>query len=236
MSSFVLCVGCGEPLYDFSPCRWCTCERCGINLRNGFCLLCNSRNSCVYDPNPNSFDCPPDSYHPPHPTYKTYSYDSYGNDSQFGYDCQPQLPFNYESEQGCNKNCTSYPYDSSSLPQQYLCCENCGGPHETFQCQPTNEDCCYEQNSCYNSNSFGSDHCQPPQYTVDHPIFDAQNKIVKQMTQLTSMCELACQIFQKKQEEKRIEEEQAANARYWKIPACCDDDDDDDSAITPFET
>nr|GEV43173.1 hypothetical protein [Tanacetum cinerariifolium] len=85
------------------------------------------------------------------------------------------------------------------------------------------------------------------QNTVDHPIFDAhndflnsqnelftsQNTIMEQMTQLTSMCELVCQIVQKKQEEKRIEEEQAANARYWKIPACCDDDDDYDSAITP---
>nr|GEW75921.1 no apical meristem (NAM) protein [Tanacetum cinerariifolium] len=40
-------------------------------------------NSYVYDPSPNSFDCPPDSYHPPHPTYETYSYDSYGNNSQF---------------------------------------------------------------------------------------------------------------------------------------------------------
>nr|GEY76156.1 hypothetical protein [Tanacetum cinerariifolium] len=48
------------------------------------------------------------------------------------------------------------------------------------------------------------------------------------------MCELACQIVQKKQEEKRIEEEQVANARYWKILAYCDDDDDDDSAITPI--
>nr|GEX58393.1 hypothetical protein [Tanacetum cinerariifolium] len=47
------------------------------------------------------------------------------------------------------------------------------------------------------------------------------------------MCELVCQIAQKKQEEKRIEEEQAASARYWKIPACCDDDDDYNSAITP---
>nr|GEW93470.1 hypothetical protein [Tanacetum cinerariifolium] len=46
------------------------------------------------------------------------------------------------------------------------------------------------------------------------------------------MCELVCQIVQKKQEEKRIEEEQAASARYWKIPACCDDDDDYNSAIT----
>nr|GEV17415.1 hypothetical protein [Tanacetum cinerariifolium] len=40
------------------------------------------------------------------------------------------------------------------------------------------------------------------------------------------MCELACQIVQKKLEEKQIEEEQAANAQYWKIPACCDDDND----------
>nr|GEV32637.1 hypothetical protein [Tanacetum cinerariifolium] len=50
------------------------------------------------------------------------------------------------------------------------------------------------------------------------------------------MCELVCQITQKKQEVKRIEEEQAVNARYWKIPACCDDDDDYDYAITPEET
>nr|GEY17328.1 hypothetical protein [Tanacetum cinerariifolium] len=54
---------------------------------------------------------------------------------------------------------------------------------------------------------------------------------MEQITQLTSMCELVCQIVQKKQEEKRIEEEQAAKARYWKIPVCCDDDDYD-SAIT----
>nr|GEX47350.1 hypothetical protein [Tanacetum cinerariifolium] len=74
-------------------------------------------NSYVYDPNPNSFDCPPDSYHPPHPTYETYSYDSYGNDSQFGHDCQPQFPLNYESEPSYIENYNSYPYDSSSPPQ-----------------------------------------------------------------------------------------------------------------------
>nr|GEY82139.1 hypothetical protein [Tanacetum cinerariifolium] len=49
------------------------------------------------------------------------------------------------------------------------------------------------------------------------------------------MCEMFCQIIQRKQEEKRIEEEQAANAQYWKIPACCDDDDDYNFAITPNE-
>nr|GEW02878.1 hypothetical protein [Tanacetum cinerariifolium] len=183
MSSFVLCVGCGAQLYGFSPCQWCTCERCGNDLRNRFCSLCNSRNSYVYDPNPNSFDFPPDSYHPPHPTYETYSYDSYGNDSQFGYDCQPQFPLNYESEPGYNEDYNSYPYDSSSLPQQYLCCICCGGPHETcqcdqliidepyykhcggphmnYQCQPMNQD-------SYNSNSLGFDQPQPPQSPVIH--------------------------------------------------------------------
>nr|GEZ11351.1 hypothetical protein [Tanacetum cinerariifolium] len=56
--------------------------------------------------------------------------------------------------------------------------------------------------------------------------------IMEQMMQLTSMCEMVCQILQKKQEEKQIEEEQAANARYWKIPVCCDNDDDDDVDYT----
>nr|GEW50254.1 pre-mRNA splicing Prp18-interacting factor [Tanacetum cinerariifolium] len=224
MSTFVLCVGCGTPLYGFSPCQWCTCELCGNDLRDEFCSLCNSRNSCVYDPNPNSFDCPPDSCHPLHPTYETYSCDSYGNDSHFGYDCQPQFSLNYESEPGYIENYNSYPYDSSSFPQQELCCEDCGDLSE-------------------------ADHCQPPQYTVNHPIFNAhndllnannyllnsQNKITiaqnKIMEQLTSMCAMVGQLVQKKQEEKQIKEEQATNARYWKIPTCCDDDDDDSSCI-----
>nr|GEZ15058.1 hypothetical protein [Tanacetum cinerariifolium] len=123
--------------------------------------ISSGRNSYVYDPNPNSFDYPPDSYHPPHPTYETYSYDSYGNDSKFGYDCQPQFLLNYESKPGYNKNYTSYPYDSSSLPQQYPCCTRCGGPHMNFQCQPMNQD-------SYNSNSLGFDQPQPPQSPVIH--------------------------------------------------------------------
>ncbi|GJY33257.1 hypothetical protein Tco_0417726 [Tanacetum coccineum] len=61
MSSFNQreCTGCGEPVDDLH-CRWCTCERCGYNLRDGFCLFCNSRdgNSFAYDPNPNSSDYP----------------------------------------------------------------------------------------------------------------------------------------------------------------------------------
>nr|GEW47360.1 hypothetical protein [Tanacetum cinerariifolium] len=167
MSTFVLCVGCGEQLYGFSPCRWSTCEWCRNDLLDGFCSLCNSRNSCVYDHNPNSFDCPPDSYHPSHPTYETYSRESCGNDSHFGYDCQPQFPLNYESEPGYIENYNSYPYDSSSFSQQYPCCETCGCPHENFQCQPMNQNF-YEPNMCSNSISSDFDQFQPPQFPIIH--------------------------------------------------------------------
>nr|GEZ68708.1 hypothetical protein [Tanacetum cinerariifolium] len=104
-----------------------------------------------------------------------------------------------------------------SFPQQYACCKDCGVLPET-------------------------DHCQPPQYTVNHPIFNAHNDLIssqttlmEQMTQLTSMCEMFCQFIQKKQEEKQIEEEQAAKAQNSKIPVCYDDDNDYNSAITPNE-
>nr|GEZ52099.1 hypothetical protein [Tanacetum cinerariifolium] len=56
----------------------------------------------------------------------------------------------------------------------------------------------------------------------------------EQMTQLMSMCELACQIVQKNLEEKQIEEEQAAKAQSWKFPVCYDDDDDEESS-NPLE-
>nr|GEW12284.1 putative reverse transcriptase domain-containing protein [Tanacetum cinerariifolium] len=104
-----------------------------------------------------------------------------------------------------------------SFPQQYPCCEDCGVLPE-------------------------ADHYQPPQYTVNYPIFNAHNDLLgsgttlmEQMEQLTSMCEMFCQFIQKKQEEKQIEEEQAAQAQNSKILVCYDDDDDYNSAITPNE-
>ncbi|GJY33340.1 hypothetical protein Tco_0417809 [Tanacetum coccineum] len=41
------------------------------------------------------------------------------------------------------------------------------GPRDTLQCQPMNEDY-YEQNSCYDPNSFGFDQYQPPQFPVNY--------------------------------------------------------------------
>nr|GFA79294.1 pre-mRNA splicing Prp18-interacting factor [Tanacetum cinerariifolium] len=252
MSSFVLCVGCGAQLYGFSPCQWCTCERCGNDLQNGFCSLCNSGNSYVYDPNPNSFDCPPDSYHPPHPTYETYSYDSYGNDSQFGIDCQPQFLLHYESEPGYNENYTSYPYDSSSVPQKYPCCaryggphetcqcdqlifdepyyKHCGGPHMNFQCQPMNQD-------SYNSNSLGFD--QPKPHNELKCLSNLEYRDEIKIAELTENFNGTSIEIRKK--EKLLQQEQWAylstHPSKHLHSFCFDDDDDEDytSAITPDE-
>nr|GEY58186.1 hypothetical protein [Tanacetum cinerariifolium] len=104
-----------------------------------------------------------------------------------------------------------------SFPQQYPCCKDCGVLPE-------------------------ADHFQPPQYSFNHPIFNAHNDLLgsgitlmEQMEQLTSMCEMFCQFIQKKQEEKLIKEEQTAKAQNSKILVCYDDDDDYNSAIIPNE-
>ncbi|GJU08098.1 hypothetical protein Tco_1124528 [Tanacetum coccineum] len=66
-------------------------------------------------------------------------------------------------------------------------------------------------------------------YTVNHPIFNAQNEFLnsqnKLMEQMTSICDMVGQIMQKKEEERRIAEDQAAKDQYWKIPICYDDED-----------
>nr|GEZ39733.1 hypothetical protein [Tanacetum cinerariifolium] len=185
-----------------------------------------------------SFDCPPDSYHPPHPTYETYSGDTYGNNSQFGYDYPPRFPLNYEPEPRYIQNYNSYPHDSPSFPQQYPCCEDCGVTHEPYQCKLKNHDYYHKQNACYDYNSIGFDQSQPQQYTINHPIFSAHHDLLDSQKQLNITL-------------TKIEEEQAAKAQTWKLPVCYDDDDDEEgynslndntiselppySAVTPTE-
>ncbi|GJZ81964.1 hypothetical protein Tco_0646958 [Tanacetum coccineum] len=120
-----------------------------------------SENEFVYDPNPYSYNEIPDfSYPPPQPQYETYSCELCGNDSHYGFDCPPRVPLVYEQEPCYNQNFSDnyYPQNSPSFSQQYLCCDNCGGPHATFQCHPMNQ----------NFNSFGFDHIQPPQQFDNH--------------------------------------------------------------------
>nr|GFA68788.1 hypothetical protein [Tanacetum cinerariifolium] len=125
---------------------------------------------------------------------------------------------------------------SQSPPHINHCCYECGDLLDGIFCKR----CTYK--SC-GKDSYVGYNCpsKVPQYTVNHPIFNAHNdyldsqiqlnstlaKITEQMTSITSVCEMACHVVQKKLKEKQMEEERAAKAKNWKLPVCYDDDDDD---------
>ncbi|GJV15552.1 hypothetical protein Tco_1360875 [Tanacetum coccineum] len=144
---------------------------CGGPFNGGNCPSCSSvgsRNKFVYNPNPYSYNETPNFFNqPPQHQYETYSYELCGNDAHYGYDCPPQVPFISNPNPCYNKDLDNFLQTSLKFQQQYLCCENCGGPHETFQCQPLNQNF-YEPNLCYNSIASGFDQFQPPQFPVIH--------------------------------------------------------------------
>ncbi|GJV40092.1 hypothetical protein Tco_1418532 [Tanacetum coccineum] len=173
---------------------------CGTELTDGVCLQC-----CPY---PNYYDNTPNySDYPPQPEYQTYSCESCGNDAHYGYPCPSFVP-----DPCYNRNFDCFPHDSQTLPQQYLCCENCGGPHETYQCQPMNQE-------YYNSHSSGFDQFQPPQFSDVY-----QTPPVTSMEMLHAQTDLieAMQDFLKKYDhiphnEKSIKLLLAEGENFWKI-------------------
>nr|GEV17533.1 hypothetical protein [Tanacetum cinerariifolium] len=214
------------------------CYECGDPLDGIFCksytlpilhptFHSEAKSPFILDFTPTHVDESPNVFNPaPQPC--VYPCEFCGNDAYYGHYCTPQIPFIYP--ESCYNQDFNFPQDFQDVPQQYPCCDDCGVTHDAYQCQPMTEVYYYGQNSCYDSTSIGFDKSQPQQYTVDHPIFNAHNsyhdsqiqlnntlaKIKDQMTSITSLCELACQ-----------------------LPICYDDDDDDDedytSAITPDE-
>ncbi|GJW05252.1 hypothetical protein Tco_1564108 [Tanacetum coccineum] len=151
-----------------------TCQQCGCNEYDGVCFYCTVGNgtqinfSTPYSSN----DSPNFANHPPQPQYETNICELCGNDAHFGYDCSPQVPFVYNQDPCSNQNFDYFPQTSPSFPQQCLCCENCGGPHATFQCQPMNQD-------FYNSNLSGFDQFQPPQFPVNYPPQETNKEILQ---------------------------------------------------------
>ncbi|GJW10812.1 hypothetical protein Tco_1576639 [Tanacetum coccineum] len=175
------CYECKEPLDGFF-CHQCTFKSCGKGARYGY--NCPPQVLIISNPEPcnnQTIDEPPqtlpslyptchtgdknsftndsnfvdDSPNPPQQP-PTISYKFCGNDAYYGHDCSPQVPFTYNPEPCYNQD-FSFPQTPFNFQQQNLCCENCGGPHETYQCQPMNEDYYHEQSSCYDPNSFGFD-------------------------------------------------------------------------------
>ncbi|GJU20951.1 hypothetical protein Tco_1154293 [Tanacetum coccineum] len=145
--------------YNYFGCSWY-----GGPFNGGNCPSCSnvgSRNEFVYDSNPYCYDETSNFFNqPPQYQYETYSYELCGNDSHYGFDFPPQVPLVYEQEPCYKQNFSDnyYPQNSPIFSQQYLCYDNCGGPHATFQCHPMNQ----------NFNSFGFDHIQPPQQFDNH--------------------------------------------------------------------
>nr|GEU49888.1 hypothetical protein [Tanacetum cinerariifolium] len=180
------CYGCGDLLEDIFY-HQCTCELCGKGAHYGY----NFPPNVPIIPNPGPFNNQTiDELPQTVPSFDPTCYFKDGN--SFTYDSTSNLVHD-------SPNVFNPPPD----------------PHEAYQCQTRNKDYYHEQNSCYDPNSFGFDQFQPPQYTVNHLIFNAQNNLFnsqnKLMEQLTSMCDM--------------------------ILACYDDDDDEDYtiAISPKE-
>ncbi|GJR80919.1 hypothetical protein Tco_0151704 [Tanacetum coccineum] len=158
---------------DGKPVTCCGCEG---PLRGGFCSFYALRdgNSFDYNPNPNSYnEYQKFSDYPPQPRYETNFCELCGNDAHFGYDCPTQVPFNSNPDPCYNQNFdNNFPLTSPSFLQQYLCCENCGGPHATFQYQPMNQD-------FYNSKFSSFDQFQPPQFPVNYPPQETSKEILQ---------------------------------------------------------
>ncbi|GJU13204.1 hypothetical protein Tco_1135600 [Tanacetum coccineum] len=182
------CYECGDSL-DGIFCQRCTCKSCGKGAHIGYNCPpkapiisnpepCNQtidelpqtlpsfdptcysekENSLPYVSKPNFVDDSPNVFNPP-PQPPMYSCEFCGNDARYGHYCTPQVPFIYPKP--CYNQDFNFPQTLPNFQQQSLCCENYGGLHTTFECQPMNQ-------KFYDSNSFGFDQFQPPQSPVIH--------------------------------------------------------------------
>nr|GEX51959.1 hypothetical protein [Tanacetum cinerariifolium]GEX52684.1 hypothetical protein [Tanacetum cinerariifolium] len=235
--------GCGQPC-DGLYCYPCTCQQRGVGLTNGICLNCtyrdgkplicckcegplrvgfcwfcasNSEISFNNDPKTNSFDDSQNlSDYSPQPQYKIYPCELCGNDSHYGYDYPPWFLFFYEQEPCYNQNYNEnyYPHN---LPS-FLCCDNCEGPHESFQCQLMNQNFLKPNPGCEpNSSSF--DQYQPLQSFVTHQIPQRSNEDIQlEMAKLikNNRIFLNNNIFP---HEEAIQKEQEELAEYINSPS-----------------
>nr|GEW98399.1 zinc finger, CCHC-type, retrotransposon Gag domain protein [Tanacetum cinerariifolium] len=220
------CYECGDTL-DGIFCKRCTCMYCGKDAHIGY--NCPSKVPVISNPEPCNNQTIDELLQALPSFHSTFHLDA---ESPFTLDSTPTyvdespnvfnpppLPPVYPCEfcrndayyghyctprapfinpEPCYNQDFNFSQDFQNVPQQYPCCDDYGVTHDAYQCQPMNE------------------------------LNSTLAKIKDQMTSITSLCEMACQVVQKKLEEKQLKEEQAANAKNWKLHVCYDDDDDDD--------
>nr|GEX46611.1 hypothetical protein [Tanacetum cinerariifolium] len=129
-----------------------------------------------------------------------------------------------------------YPQNSTSVPQQYLCSKNCGGPHANIQCQPRNQNF-YEPNPCYNSNSSGFD--QPSQYSIDHQedlnqqkMNDVHNIWIESRNELLNTMQSLCEMVLQREQDPNLSNHTLEPSRRFKSISSDDDEDDDEKEST----
>nr|GEU42956.1 hypothetical protein [Tanacetum cinerariifolium] len=174
------CCECGDAL-DGIFCQQCTCKSCGKGAHIGYNYPpkipiisnpepCNQtmnnelpqtlpsfdptcysdkENSVPCVSKPNFVDESSNIFNPP-PQPPIYSCEFCGCNAQYGHYCTPQVSFiNPEPGYSQDFNFSQVIHD---FQQQYLCCDQCGGPHETFQLMTTlyNENIKYVEASPHN--------------------------------------------------------------------------------------
>nr|GEY27013.1 hypothetical protein [Tanacetum cinerariifolium] len=192
------CCECGDALNGIF-CQRCTCKSCGKGAHIGYnCppkVLINSNpkpfnqtmnneppqtlpsfDPTCYSDKENSLPCvskpnlvgeSPNIFNPP-PQPPIYSCKFCESNAQYGHYCTSQVPF-INPKLGYSQD-FNFPQDIHDFQQQYLCCDQCGGPHETFQCQQVifYEPCC---------ENYGGPHenfqCQPLNYYEPNPSYDS---------------------------------------------------------------
>nr|GEY65982.1 hypothetical protein [Tanacetum cinerariifolium] len=143
------------------------CSCCEGPRNGGNCPVCRvvgTGNGFVYDQNLYSYNGTPNFFNqPPQHPIQTYLCEYCGRIPHPGFDCQTRNTPVFDQGPCYNQD---FGYDqslfySSNLPQQFDCCEICGGLHYSYDCQAGNAPI-YDQGPCYKQN-FSDD--QPPFYS-----------------------------------------------------------------------
>nr|GEX98702.1 reverse transcriptase domain-containing protein [Tanacetum cinerariifolium] len=127
------CCECGNALNGIY-CQQCICKSCGKVLIQR--AIPTKKIQYLAFQNLTLLMESSDIFNPP-PQPPIYSCDC-GSNAQYGHYCTPQAPFN-NLEQGYSQD-LNFSQNIHNLQQQYLCCDQCGGPHKTFQCQQKQEE------------------------------------------------------------------------------------------------
>nr|GEU92686.1 hypothetical protein [Tanacetum cinerariifolium] len=155
---------------------------------------------------PNFVDESSNIFNPP-PQPPIYYCELCRSNAQYGHYCTPQALFN-NLESGYSQD-FNFPQNIHDLQQQYLCCDQCGGPHETFQCLLLAWDKVFEIKDALGTKQYKPEDIQELFHQLSNDVQNIHEELAEYI-----------------------------NTPGWNRPAFYDDDNDDDDvdytiAITP---